>query len=235
MSLLVYSHWCRPGRGFTGDFSWLVTCDLCHLTRIPFRIQRDIPMPLVTSGVEYGHLRQLAMQRVKDLGQQLDHGHLPHRLLIIAQVSAAVTCERAKLASSMCITKSIRTKWSSFEETTSPTAAGKRFCRKNTLMTCNDLFSECLCRYEDPKQDILIGLLRSVLVSLFLLSIQCVSFHHGTVCVLSRIPPWLQASQVHLIYDLPPRTHSTPHHRQLNPKHIDQCFSLFHYPVSYVE
>jgi hypothetical protein len=25
-------------------------------------------MPLVTSGVEYGHLRQLAMQRVKDLG-----------------------------------------------------------------------------------------------------------------------------------------------------------------------
>ena len=33
-----------------------------------FRIQRDIPMPLVTSGVEYGHLRQLAMQRVKDLG-----------------------------------------------------------------------------------------------------------------------------------------------------------------------
>lgn len=132
-------------------------------------------MPLVTSGVEYGHLRQLAMQRVKDLGQQLAHGHLPHRLLTIAQVSAAVTCERAKLASSMCITKSIRTKWSSFEETTSLTAAGKRFCRKNTLVACNDIFSECLCRYEDPKQDILIGLLRSVFISSF--TSVCVPWH----------------------------------------------------------
>lgn len=33
-----------------------------------YRIQRDIPMPLVTSGVETGSLRQLAMQRMSDLG-----------------------------------------------------------------------------------------------------------------------------------------------------------------------
>lgn len=36
-------------------------------TRV-YRVQRDIPMPLVTSGVEYGNLRQLALARAKDLG-----------------------------------------------------------------------------------------------------------------------------------------------------------------------
>lgn len=36
-------------------------------TRV-YRIQRDIPMPLVTSGVEHGHLRELALSRMADLG-----------------------------------------------------------------------------------------------------------------------------------------------------------------------
>jgi elongator complex protein 3 len=31
-----------------------------------YRIQRDIPMPLVSSGVEHGNLRELAMQKLKD-------------------------------------------------------------------------------------------------------------------------------------------------------------------------
>ena len=31
-----------------------------------YRIQRDIPMPLVTSGVEYGNLRQISLQRMKN-------------------------------------------------------------------------------------------------------------------------------------------------------------------------
>jgi len=35
-------------------------------TRV-YRIQRDIPMPLVSSGVEHGNLRQLAMARMEDL------------------------------------------------------------------------------------------------------------------------------------------------------------------------
>ena len=34
-------------------------------------IHRDIPMPLVTSGVEHGNLRELAMARMKDLGSQV--------------------------------------------------------------------------------------------------------------------------------------------------------------------
>ncbi|KAJ1512559.1 Elongator subunit [Coelomomyces lativittatus] len=36
-------------------------------TRV-YRVQRDIPMPLVTSGVEHGNLRELALQRMRDLG-----------------------------------------------------------------------------------------------------------------------------------------------------------------------
>lgn len=33
-----------------------------------YRIQRDIPMPLVTSGVEYGNLRELCLDKMKELG-----------------------------------------------------------------------------------------------------------------------------------------------------------------------
>jgi elongator complex protein 3 len=36
-------------------------------TRV-YRIQRDIPMPLVTAGVEHGNLRELALARARDLG-----------------------------------------------------------------------------------------------------------------------------------------------------------------------
>uniref|UniRef100_A0A7E4UMI1 Elongator complex protein 3 n=1 Tax=Panagrellus redivivus TaxID=6233 RepID=A0A7E4UMI1_PANRE len=36
-------------------------------TRV-YRVQRDIPMPLVTSGVEYGNLREHALARMKQLG-----------------------------------------------------------------------------------------------------------------------------------------------------------------------
>uniref|UniRef100_A0A8C4QC90 Elongator complex protein 3 n=1 Tax=Eptatretus burgeri TaxID=7764 RepID=A0A8C4QC90_EPTBU len=38
-------------------------------TRV-YRVQRDIPMPLVTSGVEHGNLRELALARMQDLGTQ---------------------------------------------------------------------------------------------------------------------------------------------------------------------
>eukprot|EP01029_Cantina_marsupialis_P024092 TRINITY_DN6114_c0_g1_i5.p1 TRINITY_DN6114_c0_g1~~TRINITY_DN6114_c0_g1_i5.p1 ORF type:complete len:416 (+),score=104.95 TRINITY_DN6114_c0_g1_i5:59-1306(+) len=33
-----------------------------------YRIQRDIPMPLVTSGVEHGNLRELVLKRMEELG-----------------------------------------------------------------------------------------------------------------------------------------------------------------------
>ena len=38
-------------------------------TRI-YRVQRDIPMPLVSSGVEHGNLRELALLRMRDFGFQ---------------------------------------------------------------------------------------------------------------------------------------------------------------------
>ncbi|XP_063278987.1 elongator complex protein 3 [Prinia subflava] len=38
-------------------------------TRV-YRVQRDIPMPLVSSGVEHGNLRELALARMKDLGTE---------------------------------------------------------------------------------------------------------------------------------------------------------------------
>lgn len=60
-------------------------------TRV-YRVQRDIPMPLVTSGVEKGNLRELALARMDDMGlkcrdvrtreagiqvREQSHGHLP--------------------------------------------------------------------------------------------------------------------------------------------------------------
>ena len=93
-------------------------------TRV-YRIQRDIPMPLVTSGVEYGHLRQLAMQRVKDLG--LCCRDVRAREVGIQHVHHKINPNQVEL---------IR----------------------------RDYFAnggwETFLSYEDPKQDILIGLLR---------------------------------------------------------------------------
>jgi histone acetyltransferase (RNA polymerase elongator complex component) len=44
----------------------LVDCDL----NVLILDLSDIPMPLVTSGVEHGNLRELALQRMKDLGSE---------------------------------------------------------------------------------------------------------------------------------------------------------------------
>ena len=38
---------------------------------MPEKIYRDIPMPLVTSGVEHGNLRELSVARMKDHGTQV--------------------------------------------------------------------------------------------------------------------------------------------------------------------
>lgn len=38
-------------------------------TRV-YRVQRDIPMPLVSSGVDHGNLRELALARMKDFGTE---------------------------------------------------------------------------------------------------------------------------------------------------------------------
>ncbi|TQS34648.1 hypothetical protein Golomagni_04961 [Golovinomyces magnicellulatus] len=93
-------------------------------TRI-YRVQRDIPMPLVTSGVENGNLRELALSRMKDFG---------------------TTC------------RDVRTREVGINEV-------KNKIRPNQVeLVRRDYVAnggwETFLAYEDPKQDILIGLLR---------------------------------------------------------------------------
>ena len=46
--------------------SLCISLIFCYL----FSVCRDIPMPLVSSGVEHGNLRELALNRMRDLGTQ---------------------------------------------------------------------------------------------------------------------------------------------------------------------
>ncbi|XP_051952017.1 elongator complex protein 3 [Xyrauchen texanus] len=93
-------------------------------TRV-YRVQRDIPMPLVSSGVEHGNLRELALARMKDMGtecrdvrtrevgiQEIHHKVRPYQVELIRRDYVA------------------NEGWETF------------------------------LSYEDPEQDILIGLLR---------------------------------------------------------------------------
>ena len=93
-------------------------------TRV-YRVQRDIPMPLVSSGVEHGNLRELALARMKDLG---------------------------------LVCKDVRTR-----------EVGIQGIHNNITPTDVELIRrdyvanggwETFLSYEDPTQDILIGLLR---------------------------------------------------------------------------
>ncbi|KAJ3397386.1 Elongator subunit [Lobulomyces angularis] len=93
-------------------------------TRI-YRVQRDIPMPLVTSGVEHGNLRELALQRMRDLGSECRD--VRTREVGITEIHSKVLPDQVEL---------IR----------------------------RDYYAnggwETFISYEDPAQDILIGLLR---------------------------------------------------------------------------
>ena len=90
-----------------------------------YRVQRDIPMPLVTSGVENGNLRDLSLKRMKDLN--LVCRDVRSREVGIQEIHNKVKPENIEL---------IRKDYFSNE-------------RWETFLS-----------YEDPKQDILIGLLR---------------------------------------------------------------------------
>eukprot|EP00891_Asterochloris_glomerata_P002798 jgi/Astpho2/2798/Aster-00966 len=70
----LYELW-KKGLYCNYDPSLLVDLVARILALVPpwvriYRIQRDIPMPLVTSGVEKGNLRELALARMGDLGLQ---------------------------------------------------------------------------------------------------------------------------------------------------------------------
>ncbi|XP_070555191.1 elongator complex protein 3 isoform X1 [Ptychodera flava] len=93
-------------------------------TRV-YRVQRDIPMPLVSSGVEHGNLRELALARMKDLGTQCRD--VRTREVGIQEIHHKVKPYEVEL---------IRRDY-----------------------TANGGW-ETFLSYEDPEQDILIGLLR---------------------------------------------------------------------------
>ncbi|XP_048757693.1 elongator complex protein 3 [Ostrea edulis] len=93
-------------------------------TRV-YRVQRDIPMPLVSSGVEHGNLRELALARMKDLGTHCRD--VRTREVGIQEIHNKVKPYEAEL---------IR----------------RDYCANGGW--------ETFLSYEDPEQDILIGLLR---------------------------------------------------------------------------
>ncbi|KAJ9078621.1 Elongator subunit [Entomophthora muscae] len=93
-------------------------------TRV-YRVQRDIPMPLVSSGVEHGNLRELALARMEDLGSKCRD--VRTREVGIVDLHRKVRPDHVEL---------IRRDY-----------------------TANGGW-ETFLAYEDPEQDILVGLLR---------------------------------------------------------------------------
>ncbi|GAA94158.1 uncharacterized protein L969DRAFT_72712 [Mixia osmundae IAM 14324] len=93
-------------------------------TRI-YRVQRDIPMPLVSSGVENGNLRELAMARMKDFGAECRD--VRFREVGVHEIHTKVRPDQAELIRRDYVANG---GWETF------------------------------LSYEDPEQDILIGLLR---------------------------------------------------------------------------
>ena len=125
----LYELW-KTGRyqNYTPDQLVELTAKILSLvppwTRL-YRVQRDIPMPLVSSGVEHGNLRELALQKMRDLG--LPCMDIRSREVGMKQIHSQVTPDQVELIRRDYVGNG---GWETF------------------------------LSYEDPKQDILIGLLR---------------------------------------------------------------------------
>ncbi|TNV71260.1 hypothetical protein FGO68_gene7750 [Halteria grandinella] len=125
----LYELW-KTGKYKNYDPNTLIDLVAKILSLVPpwvriYRIQRDIPMPLVTSGVDHGNLRELALKRMKDLN--LPCRDVRTREVGIQEIHNQISPENVEL---------IRRDY----------AANGGW--------------ETFLAYEDPKQDILIGLLR---------------------------------------------------------------------------
>uniref|UniRef100_A0A1B6DSB2 Elongator complex protein 3 n=1 Tax=Clastoptera arizonana TaxID=38151 RepID=A0A1B6DSB2_9HEMI len=125
----LYELW-KSGRYKSYPPSTLVDLIAYILALVPpwtrvYRVQRDIPMPLVSSGVEHGNLRELALARMKDLGT--DCRDVRTREVGIQEIHNKIRPYEIEL---------IRRDY-----------------------TANGGW-ETFLSYEDPEQDILVGLLR---------------------------------------------------------------------------
>lgn len=125
----LYELW-KTGRYKSYPANTLVSLTARILALIPpwtrvYRVQRDIPMPLVSSGVEHGNLRELAVARMKDLGLQC---------------------------------RDVRTREVGIQE------IHRKIKPNEVELIRRDYWAnegwETFLSYEDPDQDILIGLLR---------------------------------------------------------------------------
>jgi elongator complex protein 3 len=125
----LYELW-KTGRykNYTPDQLVEITAQILSLvppwTRL-YRVQRDIPMPLVSSGVEHGNLRELALAKMHE--QDLPCLDIRTREVGMKQIHSAVTPDQVELVRRDYVANS---GWETF------------------------------LSYEDPSQDILIGLLR---------------------------------------------------------------------------
>jgi elongator complex protein 3 len=125
----LYELW-KTGRYRNYTPSQLVELTAHILALVPpwtrlYRIQRDIPMPLVSSGVEHGNLRELALQKLADWNVPcLD---IRTREVGMKQIHSSVTPDQVELIRRDYVANG---GWETF------------------------------LSYEDPSQDILIGLLR---------------------------------------------------------------------------
>ncbi|CAB3397839.1 unnamed protein product [Caenorhabditis bovis] len=125
----LYELW-KTGRYQSYPPSVLVDLVATILSLVPpwtrvYRVQRDIPMPLVSSGVEHGNLREHAMAKMKELG--LKCRDVRTREVGIQEIHNKVRPEDVELIRRDYVANG---GWETF------------------------------ISYEDPKQDILIGLLR---------------------------------------------------------------------------
>lgn len=125
----LYELW-KTGRyrNYTPDQLVELTAKILSLvppwTRL-YRIQRDIPMPLVSSGVEHGNLRELALQKLQDW--DLPCMDIRTREVGMKQIHSSVTPDQVEMIRRDYVANG---GWETF------------------------------LSYEDPTQDILIGLLR---------------------------------------------------------------------------
>ncbi|XP_053192914.1 elongator complex protein 3 [Scomber japonicus] len=125
----LYELW-KTGRYKSYNPSALVDLVARILALVPpwtrvYRVQRDIPMPLVSSGVEHGNLRELALARMKDMGTECRD--VRTREVGIQEIHHKVRPYQVELVRRDYVANG---GWETF------------------------------LSYEDPKQDILIGLLR---------------------------------------------------------------------------
>jgi len=119
-------------------------------TRI-YRIQRDIPMPLVSSGVEHGNIRELvlkvcACRQSAAIVRQL-HSCVRYRM---------ITLQRMKELGLPC--RDVRTREVGIQEIHNKVKPDQvELVRRDYVANGG---WETFLAYEDPRQDILIGLLR---------------------------------------------------------------------------